>query len=135
MVKLTANFKSISTRTLLGGGKGENGGASPCLERFIALQQELPFSLSWRLPSKLKVNLMKKSVSVSIPRWLYERIRDYFHANKEELALWGVKSVNGLISTWLEHAMGAVTGRYEGVREAVKNIPERRSEKAVPNDL
>lgn len=69
---------------------------------------------------------MKKQVNVSIPRWLYERIRDYFHANKEELALWGVKSVNGLISTWLEQDLEAVAGRYEAVREAVKNIPEHQ---------
>lgn len=65
---------------------------------------------------------MKKSVSVSIPRWLYERIRDYFHANKEELTEWGVKSVNGLVSTWLRQDLEAVTGRYEAVREAVKNM-------------
>lgn len=65
---------------------------------------------------------MKKQVGVSIPRWLYERIRDYFQANKEDLKRWGIKSVNGLISALLEQSMDAVTGRYEDVREAIKNI-------------
>jgi len=59
---------------------------------------------------------------VSIPGWLYERIRDYFHANKEELERWGVKSVNGLIGTWLHHSIDAVTGRYREVREAVTDL-------------
>ena len=63
---------------------------------------------------------MKKQVGVSIPKWLYERIRDYFHMNKEILKEWGVKSVNGLISAWLQQDIDAVTGHYEDVREAVK---------------
>ena len=62
---------------------------------------------------------MKRQVNVSIPKWLYDRIRDYFKANKEDLESWGVKSVNGLISTWLRQDIDAVTGRYEVVREAV----------------
>lgn len=69
---------------------------------------------------------MGKQVAVSIPRWLYERIRDYFQMNKEELACWGVKSVNGLISDWLRVAMDAVNGRHEAVREAIENCQERR---------
>ena len=47
---------------------------------------------------------MKKQVNVAIPKWLYERIRDYFHKNREEFISRGVKSVNGLISKWLEKA-------------------------------
>ena len=47
---------------------------------------------------------MKKQVNVAIPKWLYKKIRDYFQANKEHLQEWGVKSVNGLISKWLERA-------------------------------
>lgn len=62
---------------------------------------------------------MKKQVNVSVPRWLYERIRDYFHMNEEELKRWGVKSVNGLICTWLHHSIDAVTERYGEVRESV----------------
>jgi len=66
-----------------------------------------------------------RQVAVSIPRWLYERIKNHYQANKEELARWGVNSVNGLISAWLTEAIEAVEGRYQPGREAVKAFPPR----------
>jgi len=69
-------------------------------------------------------NMVKsKQIAVSIPSWLYERISNYYHDNKDELARWGVNSVNGLISTWLREAIEAVEGYYRPVREAIKSFP------------
>jgi len=70
--------------------------------------------------------MKSKRIGVSIPRWLYERIRNYYHANKDELTRWGVNSVNGLISTWLTEAVDAVEGHYQPIREAIKAFPPRK---------
>jgi len=63
----------------------------------------------------------RRQTVISAPTWLYNRIADYYRRHKEELAKWGVKSVNGLAVEWLKLVLSVKENRDRDVKEALQN--------------
>ena len=39
--------------------------------------------------------------SITIPKWVWEKAKEYYEAHKEELKYQGIKSPTGLIVRWI----------------------------------
>ena len=65
----------------------------------------------------------RRQTVISVPKWLYDRLSDYYHKHQEELTKWGVKSINGLAVEWLKMILLIKENRYHPVREAIEAFP------------
>ena len=64
---------------------------------------------------------MPRQIVISIPKWLYGQLKEYFSANKEDLLeKEGIKSVNGLGVAWLKLVLEVKTSLHDDVRNAIK---------------
>ena len=74
----------------------------------------------------------KGQVSITLPEWVYNRAKRFFEAHKDELEQKRIRSVTGLISSWiLENSRGLKRFSHINVYEDHATIMDRDLDRLV----